>query len=336
MKKNFWKRKKILITGINGFVGSNLAKRLVKEGADVIGIIRNKNRKTLLFFEKIHHKITLIDGDITDKNLLVRILNEQKIEHIFHLAAQVEVGLAEDNPYDSFETNVRGTYTILSAAFESRKKLKSFVYASTDKVYGKVEKKKLPYREDYPLNAEHFYDVSKAAADLLCKSFTISNFKIPIVTTRFANIYGPGQMNFSALIPDAISSSLNFKKFKFRSNGFFLRDYIFVEDVVNLYLKISEMLAKKPNKFNGQIFNFGSNNPKTAIAIVKKIFELNEKQKEFKNIKISKKKINEIKHQYMDFKKVYKFLKYKPLYLFDKSLLKTINWYKKYLPLYYE
>ena len=112
MKKNkFWKDKNIFITGVAGFVGSNLAKNLANEGANVIGLTRNQKINSLLYFEKIDKKINLIFGDITDKELLKSVFFKYKIEICFHLAAQVEVGMAEKYPFSTWETNVRGTYT---------------------------------------------------------------------------------------------------------------------------------------------------------------------------------------------------------------------------------
>ena len=97
--KGFWKEKKVLITGINGFVGANLAKSLAHQGASVYGLIRNYNPHSFLYFEKVNKIITLINGDITDFHLMKRIIAEEGIQHVFHLAAQVEVGTALEYPY---------------------------------------------------------------------------------------------------------------------------------------------------------------------------------------------------------------------------------------------
>ena len=138
---------------------------------------------------------------------------------------------------------------MLSAINETKKNINSIIVASTDKVYGKYPLKKLPYKENYKLKCIYPYDVSKACADLIAQSFS-SNLlhKVPISITRFSNIYGPGQINFSALIPDLIRSSLGYTKFKPRSNGSYLRDFVYIDDVVNAYLLISENLDNNPKK----------------------------------------------------------------------------------------
>ena len=338
LKKNlnnsFWKNKKILITGINGFVGSNLAKELLNNGSEIIGLIRNKNRKTFLYVEKIYKKINLIDGNIEDQKTLNRIFVEQNIDICFHLAAQVEVGLAHNYPYLTWETNVRGTYTLLEAIRENGKKVKSIIIASSDKAYGEYPSSKMPYKENYELKAKYPYDVSKACADLIANSYSKELFQLPLAITRFSNIYGPGQANFSALIPDCIKSILKRSKFKLRGNGNHKRDFLYIKDVVNLYMQISKNLYLKPKKIRGEIFNAGSNKANKVKDIIKLIYKIGDKKDDlnliFKKSKLNKTK-GEIISQYMDYQKVRKFFGWKPTYSLEKGLKETFDWYKKYI-----
>lgn len=336
MKKNnnFWKNKAIFITGINGFIGSNLAKFLLKKNAKIFGLIRKIDKKTLLFYEKLDNHIKLFQGDVTDIRLIKRIINEENIKHIFHLAAQVEVGIAMKYPLSTFESNIKGTYTVLEAARTSSSKIKSIIIASSDKSYGEYPPSKLPYKENYPLNPKFYYDTSKACADLIAKSYAHNpNKSLPIIITRFANIFGPGQMNFSALIPDCIRSSLKYSNFEPRGNGKDTRDFLFVEDVAEIY----EILAREltlDKKLSGQIFNAGTSEKFKVVDIIKKIYFKNRNKKDLNKIllKLPKKKTKgEIKNQLMNFDKLYKFFKWKPKTNFNKGLDKTINWYKKFL-----
>ena len=155
MQKNFWKNKRVLITGINGFIGGNLSKQLLASGANVTGLIRNKNEKTFLFVEKLDKKITLVYGNLENKSNLKRILLEQNIEICFHLAAQVEVGVAERDPFVTWETNIRGTYSLMEAIREQKKKLKAIIIASSDKAYGNYPRNMMPYQENYELKAKY-------------------------------------------------------------------------------------------------------------------------------------------------------------------------------------
>lgn len=332
-KKLFWKNKNVLITGVAGFVGSNLAKDLVESGANVIGLTQNKKINSLLYFENIDKKINLILGNITNKELLKSIFLKYKIDICFHLAAQVEVGSALKYPYLTWETNIRGTYTLLEAIRESDKKVKSIIVASSDKAYGNYPLNFLPYKENYPLKPNFPYDTSKACADMIAKSYSSKLFNLPILITRFANIYGPGQLNFTALIPDVVKSCLMKKKFQMRSDGEAIRDFIYVKDIIELYKLLAKNLYLSPKKYSGEVFNAGTNVKYKIKDVVKKIFIFTKKQDQLRNVfrKIKKNKTKgEISAQLMDYKKLNKYLGWKPKYKFLDTLPELVEWYKKY------
>ena len=333
--KKYWKNRKVFITGINGFVGSNLAKKLSLNGAFVYGLVRNSNLNTFLYYEGINKKVTLINGELNNLSLIKRIIGEEKIQDIFHLAAQVEVGTAIKNPYLTFETNVRGTYTLLEAARSFQDDIESVIVASSDKAYGTYPLKELPYREDYPLKAIFPYDVSKACSDMITQSYSNLPYHLPIVTTRFSNIYGPGQLNFSALIPDCIKCALGFDDFKPRTNGSHYRDFLFIDDAIDLYLEISESLSKSKN-MRGEIFNAGPNDPINIKDLTFKIFQLILDEHSFNKFKKllvfpTEKVKGEIMYQQMNFEKVYKFFNWKPKIEIEEGLKISIKWYADFL-----
>ena len=231
-----------MITGIDGFVGSNLAKKLIQYGANVSGIIQKK-KNSLLYFEGFHKKCEIFTGDINDDKFIKKIVKKNKFQVLFHLAAQVEVGVANKDPFRTWESNIRGTYVLLNN-FVNNKYIKSIIVASSDKSYGEYPKKFLPYKETYLSRAVYPYDVSKACADMISRSYASDLFGLPIIITRFANIYGPGQLNFSALIPDLINSIIKNKKFLPRGDGKDLRDFVYIDDIVDVYLLLSKTLQK--------------------------------------------------------------------------------------------
>ena len=335
MKKNiFWKNKNIFISGVAGFVGSNLAKNLVENGANVVGLTQNKKMDSLLYYENIDKKINLIFGNITDKEFLKSIFLKYKIDICFHLAAQVEVGSAFKYPYLTWETNVRGTYTLMEVIRENKKKIKSIIIASSDKAYGNYPLKNLPYKENYELKPSFPYDTSKACADMIAKSYASKLYKLPIIITRFANIYGSGQLNFTALIPDVIKSCILNKKFLMRSDGEAIRDFIYIDDIVELYKLLAKNLYLYPKKYSGEVFNAGTNVKHKIKDIVKKIFVYTKKENQLKNVfkKIKNNKTKgELSVQYMDYKKLNKFFGWKPKHEFSKTLPELINWYRNYL-----
>ena len=201
-------------------------------------------------------------------------MSENNINVVYHLAAQVEVGVGLKNPYLTFETNIRGTYTLLEAMRIHGDLIESAIFASTDKAYGAYNADQMPYREDYPLIPKYPYDTSKACADMITQVYANEIFKMPIAITRFSNIYGPGQLNFSALVPDSIRSSLGFSTFIPRGDGSMIRDFLYVDDVVDLYLKIGESLSNNPDKVSGEVFNAGTNEPVSVRNVLESVYKL--------------------------------------------------------------
>ncbi|MCL4457679.1 MAG: GDP-mannose 4,6-dehydratase [Nitrospirae bacterium] len=334
---NYWTGKNVLITGINGFIGGNLAMACLRKGANITGIIRNIKKNTILFYGGMADKVNIIQGDITDKDLMRRIIVEEQINCCFHLAAQVEVGVARDYPYLTWETNVRGTYALLEAVRENREKVQAVITASSDKAYGSYDRDKLPYVEDYPLIPIYPYDVSKACADMISRSYASDLYDLPIIITRFCNIYGPGQLNFSALIPDAIRSALGYSTFIPRGNGLHIRDYIYIDDVVDLYMLFAERLSAD-SKLKGEIFNVGTNQPMTVKDIVKKIYGMLGKDilyAEVEKLWADRQTVGEISSQYMSYDKLNRYFGWKPQIDFDTGLYKTIEWFKKYFLMRY-
>ena len=333
MENNYWIGKKVFITGINGFIGGNLCKILVEKGANVFGLIRNHNKGTFLFNEGLSDSVVLINGELIDKDLICRIISEEQINVVYHLAAQVEVGVGMANPYLTFETNIRGTYTLLEAIRQYPTKIEATIIASSDKAYGSYPVKKMPYKEDYPLIPKFPYDTSKACADMIAQVFTNDFYNLPIIITRFSNIYGPGQLNFSALIPDSIRSALGHSKFIPRSNGSNIRDFIFVEDVIDLYIRIAEALSNDADRLSGEIFNAGTNNPISVRDLLEMVYTLvgnGNDLRELINSMQNKDPKGEIQCQYMNYDKVNKYFDWSPITNLNEGLTKTLKWYESY------
>jgi|TARA_Y100000389_G_scaffold153891_1_gene154259 CDP-glucose 4,6-dehydratase len=328
----YWKNKTVLITGVNGFIGGNLSKKLISLGSKVIGITRDDSKDKFLEYEKIKKKITNYKLDLKSYNSIKYITSKHNIDICFHLAAQVDVNKAKLDPFTTFESNVRGTYNLLEI-LRNTKSIKSIIIASSDKAYGDYPKKDLPYQENYDLRPVYPYDVSKGVADMITKSYSSDLFKLPVITTRFSNIYGPGQLNFSALIPDCILANLNYKKFIPRGNGENLRDFLYVDDVVELYLCLAYSLDKNKN-LRGEVFNAGTGSGHKVKDIIWKLCDLAGNKDLYENIHgkfKNKKLIGEIEHQFMTYDKLNKYFGWKPRYSIDEGLKYTLNWYKGFL-----
>lgn len=320
---NFWLNKKVLVTGATGLLGSWLVKSLIDKKANVVALIRDFDPQSQLIKEKIFKKVSIVNGSLENFQSLQRALFENYIEYVFHLGAQPLVDIAYLSPLQTFEANIRGTYNLLEAARNS-KLIKGVIVASSDKAYG--EAKKLPYTEDMPLKGIFPYEVSKSCADLLANSY-FQTYGVPIAISRCGNIYGGGDLNWSRIIPGTIKSLLENESPIIRSNGLFLRDYIYVEDVVNAYLLLGEKMQTKG--VTGQAFNFAPGKPYSVLDIVKSIQKIMKKEKlKPKILDIAK---GEIKDQFLDSSKSKKLLNWQSQFQIEEGLKKTIKWYESYL-----
>lgn len=322
MNRKFWENKRVLITGFEGFLGSNLTKELLKTKAKIVGLDIKTFRKETILSRDDYKRFTVYKGSVANFNLVKKILRKHSINVIFHLAAEATVGSSHSHPRKAFKSNITGTWEVLEST-RNQGKIEAIVVASSDKAYG--SHKKLPYREDAPLIANHPYDVSKSCADLIAQTYAYT-YDLPIAVTRCGNIFGPGDFNFTRLIPDAIRSALKNRFFFIRSNGKFIRDYIYVSDIVDGYILLAEKIRKL--KLKGEAFNFSDEKPKRVLEVVEKIYQLMKKEKRYK---ILNKAEYEIKNQYLSSKKSKRILGWKPRYSFESGLKETIKFLRKEL-----
>ncbi|HEY9702694.1 MAG TPA: GDP-mannose 4,6-dehydratase, partial [Allocoleopsis sp.] len=225
IKDDFWQDRPTFITGGTGLVGSWLVKKLVDFGAVVVCLIRDWIPESELLKSGVIKQVKIVRGDIKDQALLERILGEYEINTVIHLAAQTIVGIANRNPISTFESNIMGTWNLLESCRKSPT-VKQIVVASSDKAYG--QQLILPYNEDTPLQGKHPYDVSKSCADLITQSYA-HTYKLPVAIARCGNFYGGGDLNFNRIVPGTIRSILKGENPIIRSNGQFIRDYLYVE-----------------------------------------------------------------------------------------------------------
>jgi CDP-glucose 4,6-dehydratase len=320
----FWNNRTAFVTGATGFVGAHVVRHLVEKGARVVCLQRDAVKANSLDVFDLRNRVTVINGNVEDFSLLERILNEYEIDAVFHLAAQALVGAANRSPLSTFETNIRGTYLLLEACRQSQT-VKRIVVASSDKAYGSHPE--LPYREDFPLQGLFPYDVSKTCTDLLSQSFAHS-YKLPVTITRSANIYGPGDLNLSRIIPGTIISVLKNEAPIIRSDGSPVRDFIYADDIARGYL----LLAERIEEARGQAYNFGSNEPIEMLELVKQIIQLMGKADELApNVLLQSKIEREIDAQYLSAEKVSKHLGWKAEIDLQEGLRHTIEWYKTHL-----
>jgi CDP-glucose 4,6-dehydratase len=254
--------------------------------------------------------------------LIARTLAEYEVQSVFHLAAQTIVGTANRSPVSTFETNIRGTWLLLEAC--RLHGAERVIVASSDKAYGHQDE--LPYRESQPLLATYPYDVSKAASDMIARSYW-STFGLPVAVTRFANLYGGAEVNRSRLIPEAVCAALAGRPPVLRSDGSPERDFLYVEDAVRAYLAIWAALGH--GRGRGEAFNAGGGIAYRVGDVVALICRL-AGSSVAPEIRGEGTPSGEIDRQFVDFAKLREFTGWRPQVALEEGLTRTVEWFREH------
>lgn len=319
-KDFFWHDRRVLVTGATGLLGSHLVEKLIEKKASVVAMIRDHVPRSRLYTEGLQDKIICVSADVTNFEQVERILCEYEIETVFHLAAQTIVGIATQSPLSTLKTNIEGTYVLLEACRLHANKIKEIIVASSDKAYGHLDGN--AYDESSPLQGIYPYDVSKSCADLIAQMY-FHSYGLPLTITRCGNFFGPGDLNYNRLIPGVIRDCFHTRSPTIRSNGQFVRDYIYVEDAVSAYILLAENVVQK--KLQGEAFNFSYGETRTVLDVVGEILSgFDSTLKPY----ILNEARNEIPIQLLSNEKAKHMLGWIPFYGFSKGLQKTIAWYQ--------
>ena len=332
MNENFWKNKKILITGHTGFKGSWLTVWLKKLGSDIIGFSKSVPTTPSLYeILNIENDITSVIGDIQDYELVKETINKYEPEIVFHMAAQSLVIKSYSDPIETFSTNVMGTVNLLYAIKET-KKPNVVVNVTSDKCYQNNESLK-GYSEDDPMGGHDPYSSSKGCAELITKSFRNSFFnsddgkQIALASVRAGNVIGGGDWAENRLIPDIIRAIKNKESVKIR-NPNALRPWQHVLDPLNGYMILAEKLWEEQNKYS-EGWNFGPD--KNEIKSVSWIIEkFNEFWKNKIDWTIDKNELHEANNLILNCQKAKTKLGWNPKVDMETTIKWTIEWYERY------
>ena len=316
------KTKNVLVTGGAGFVGGHLVEELVKQKTNVIVADINLDKRSYLFSQNLHKKSKVINLDICDYKKLLALINKYHIDFIFHLAAQALVDEAYKRPKKTLDNNISSTINVLEVT-RTNPKIKGVIVASSDKAYGDLHKKK--YIESDPLFGDHPYEVSKSATDLISTSY-FRTYGTPVVVTRFGNIYGEGDLNFSRIIPGIMNAIVKNEVLEVRSDGKYTRDYLYVKDVVNGYL----LLAKNIERVKGEAFNFGSDDTLSVLEVIKLVEKTLNKKINYKILNTAK---SEIPYQSLDYSKIRRVISWQPKYSIKSTVKNILKYYQQNLDL---
>ncbi len=296
---------------------------LVERGANVVCLVRDWTPRSVLLSSELAGCVTLVRGDLLDAELAGRVLAEYETEVVFHLAAQTIVGVANRSPLSTFDSNIRGTWTLLEAA-RQHGGVKALVVASSDKAYG--DQPVLPYTEDAPLQGRHPYDVSKSCADLITQAYGHS-WGLNAAITRCGNLFGGGDLNFNRIVPGTVRSALRNETPLIRSDGTLVRDYLYVEDAAEAYVALAAALLENP--MPGEAFNFSYENPLTVLEMVDTLLDVMGCR--HLTPSVLGQAPNEIHSQFLSSAKARRELAWTPRFGLREGLTRTVDWYREFL-----
>jgi len=317
---SYWKGKTVFVTGATGLMGGWLVKALLREGAEIVALIRDQAPKSMLIREGLIDHIAAVSGDLECLPTMQRAIAEYAPHTVFHLAAQPLVQVAKRDPVGTLRANVMGTWNVMEACRLAG--TSNVVVASSDKAYGASDN--LPYRETHPLQGRFPYDVSKSCTDLIAQMYA-ATYGVKTAIARCGNLFGGGDLNFSRTIPGLIKATLAGEPFVIRSDGRFVRDFLYVKDAAESYLILGEKLAEDPS-ISGEAFNFSLGERLTVLDIVHVTLEImgrTDLEPVIQNIASS-----EIREQYLDASKARERLGWAPHYGMKEAIRETVDWYR--------
>jgi CDP-glucose 4,6-dehydratase len=322
MNGSFWAKQRVLVTGAGGFKGAHLVEALVQTEADVASLVRDFDPKSYFETKALARRSTVVTGDLKDYRKIADILSKYEITTVFHLGAQPIEGIAFLNPLETLETNILGTVHVLEAA-RVYSRATAIVVVSSDKAYGPCDN--VPIVETERLQGQTPYDVSKSCADLIAQVYANPHvYGMPIAVARCANVFGPGDLNMTRIVPGTLEAIIRRQPLRIRSNGKLVREYIYVKDAVEGYIQLAENIEST----RGEAFNLAGGNVMPVAEMVDKICGIIGRSVE---IDILNEARGEIEQQHLDGSKLRDAIAWKPATEFAQAVRETYEWYKQAL-----
>jgi CDP-glucose 4,6-dehydratase len=322
----FWNNKKCIVTGGMGFGGSHLVEQLVKKGAVIYVLDRLVPQNSYLVLSGMVDKIQYINGDIRDTNLIRMLLENYKIDYIFHLAAQPDVPLSNAMPYETLSINVMGTYSVLEAV-RCCSVPPVLIFASSGAYYGTTTQSALIKENQAPNIATNIYAPSKIAGDFAVRCY-VRTYGIKAGLCRFINTYGPGNTNFGTIVPRAITLLIEGMPYDFgdRDDGSSVFDYLHIDDMTRGYIAVAQNIER----INGEAFNFSGGQAisvRELVKMISRLYDGKEREPVFHGVRrevpVSK---------LLDCSRAEQILGWHPSLILEQGLTQTIRWYKQFWP----
>lgn len=312
-------KRSFLVTGASGFIGGAIVRRLLQQGHRIHTIIRDGD--FVVGCEQVR-------GDISDPMLCRRAVTKAAPDVVLHLAAQAKVGYAKVNRLETLESNVRGTYNLLEAV-QTCAPFAKVVVASSDKAYGEMTGR--AYQETDPLRGRGIYDVSKTCADLIAQAYGES-CGVEVSIIRCGNVYGPGDIDPSRIVPSICDDLVHGRRPTIRSDGSPIRDYLYIEDAVDAYLRVIERMLDPDRagvNFLPEAWNFASGEQLSVYHLTKRLMNMAVRYGApgWFEPEVLGTRTGEIQEQRLNCWKATTLLGWEPHYLIDKGLELTLDWW---------
>lgn len=320
-----WSGRACLVTGGAGFGGSHLCARLVDLGAKVYVVDRVFPRSSYLVLGGIESHVETITGDVRDLDLMRLTLERNEIDTVFHLAAQPIAPMSNVIPFETLSVNALGTYTVLEAV-RSSSCAKRLVFASSGAYYGATTTDRPVNEDDAPAGATNLYGPSKVAGDVAVRAYA-HVYGIKAATCRFMNTFGPGDTNFTRIVPRAVRNLIRDAPYDFgdRDDGNTRLDFLHIRDMANAYIKLGERLEA----VSGEAFNFGRGHPTSTSELTRltsRVFDGRDRTPIFAGPSRAKPVV-----KYLDIGKAKRLLDWEPAISLEDGISETIDWYRRFL-----
>ncbi|MBJ7346941.1 MAG: SDR family NAD(P)-dependent oxidoreductase [Thermoleophilaceae bacterium] len=320
-----WAGRKVFVTGAEGFIGSWLTERLLNKGAEVVVLRRGQSVAMEQSIGDVAGRCLVVNGDLSSHEALLEVMSRHGVTDVFHLAAQAIVNSANHSPLSTFETNVRGTWNLLEASRLTSSIERIVVTSSVKTRAGHTAETNW---DDANFVPSLPYDASKAAVEVITRSYAES-FGLPVAVTRFANVFGGGDFNFSRLVPSAVRSLLAGESPVILSNGAPERDFIYIEDAIDAYLAVASGLSDRRN--HGLVFNAGSDRPLSVLELITQLIAVagSDLLPEIRGTETSG---SDVDRQHLDSSLISERLGWAPSWSLADGLAETYRWYERVLP----
>lgn len=320
MLDNYFRGRRVLVTGANGFIGAWLVATLVDLGAEVTGYDM-ADQGALSLHPGLREKIFLAIGQTTNQAWFREVLGERGIRTVYHLAANANLGWAKSNPVSVFESNIQGSWSVLEAC-RLYGSLESIVVASSNTVYGEQATKE-PFEEDLAFNPTHPYPASKACTDIIARCYA-ANFSLPIAVVRATNTFGGADPNLQRIVPDTCLKLIRGERPVILSDGSPEKGYLYVKDTVRAYLMVAARAAD--DGVRGTAFNFHPPRPTTVLDLVRTIVKVSDRTDFEPEIR------DELPHtpeyEFLSAARAKKVLGWEPEFSLEQALAETYAWYR--------